>query len=565
MNIQVLIFSILQLFFIHALFGQFTAPELNFLNSKPVWTYIPQDANFEFSPQDPRSTPYSRKGSWRLDIQNDNIYLFQVTSSQNPYVGYDGFILHQLDLSSGTASWSLHNNYNSGLTHREYYFSSHFEYTNDSKLKIIGLKDFEPLDTTKPNFFFYGKPFIKTIDLQSGKIDNMIESTATKHSQLYSSTGYGTFNRYTRIGEQYYTFISNAYIENDTLKDAIEMRKINEPFDIDSLGVTAIINNTQIPTDLVQLSMRPIYNFVNDSTIIALFTIKQPEDLSISPDKVWLSKIIVTKDGEMKVLKEVDIRNEFYFPQDQNFNYYKIIKDKNIFVYQTMDSENSPYPSKMFTWLLWADEDCNKKVKIDALHVGDRFYYFPEFISATADKVVLSAYFEDEAKQIKGFDLLEINQSGEIIRLGGFHVSTSAPKILLQRAAISADSSLIVAFRTEVTMNSGFTDYSYVMKFGPDILKPTLTQSTDVDFSPLSFNLAPNPTKDIISITIQDDINSSSTINILDYQGSALISKAIDSSIIEIDLSKLNAGTYFVSMINQKGKQIGQLKKFVKI
>lgn len=565
MKIQILIIFVLHFINVNHIICQFVVPELSFVSAKPEWVYIPKDSNFVISPKDPWSTPYSNKNSWRLDIHQEKLYLFQTTFSQNPYLGHDGYILHKLVITTGAPEWTLHNNYNSGVKYREYYLSTKFEFTSDEKLKIIGLKDFDQLDTTKPSFFFYGKPFLKTIDLKSGNIENVIESTAKKHDKIYSSTAFGSFNRYTKVGNQYFTLISKPFIENDTLKDAVELRKISDPFNIDTTSFTAVINNTFIPTDVTQLSTRPIFDFVNDSIFVALFSINNPEDLSQSPEKVWLSKIEITNEGEMNVLKKVEITDEFYFPQDQNFSYYKIIKDKNIFVYQTMISDNSPHSSKKFTWLLWADEDCNKKAKFGALKDGDRFYLLPEFISATSNKAIIAAYFEDEKNKIKGYDLLELRNTGEIIRLGGFQVSSNAPKILLQRAVITSDSSLIVAFRTEVPYNNGFTDYSYLMKFKPEILKPISTISIDDNFLPISFNITPNPSKDIIYLNIHNNDINQCKIDILDSKGNVLVTKMTNSPRMEFDISLFSSGLYFVSLKNLDGKQIGTLSKFVKM
>jgi hypothetical protein len=539
--------------------SQINPPALQFANAFPEWTYITKDNNFIKSSGDPWSTPYSGRGILKMDTIQDAVLIFEISNSQNPYLGYDGFLLHKLDIYSGLPMWTYHNNFMSGLKHREYYLSNNYKlHNNNNLLDITGLKAFDEINQSKPDFGSFGKPVRKRINLETGKLMDVAESTVLNSTHYIFWTAYGAFMKFAENNNNKFVLLSRPFIDKDTLKDAIELRQIDSNLNIDTTQVSSIVNNTQIPTQLLSLSARPAYDFINDSTVIALFTIKNPEDIKQSPAKVWLSQIQIKEGSSIGVTKELDIRKYFIFPQENPDPYRMIVKDKNVFVWQHLVPENG---SPQLTWLLWLDESLNIKLKVDALNSGNRYYESIEFISVSNESIMVCAYFTDN--NIKGYDLLEIKAAdGEVIRLGGFHVPLSYPRLLLQKAVLLQDSSLVTGFRTEVPFNGAFTSFCYIMKFSNEILKPTLS---NIDIHPKLFfaiNISPNPAQDRCVVSLSEDI-SVGTLIFTDFSGKRVYSARVVSGQNELDISHLPSGVYVCHTESEGGNKYSERKKLV--
>jgi hypothetical protein len=84
------------------------------------------------------------------------------------------------------------------------------------------------------------------------------------------------------------------------------------------------------------------------------------------------------------------------------------------------------------------------------------------------------------------------------------------------------------------------------------------------DFYSIAFTITPNPTSDLITITIAEGAASGS-IQITDQTGRIVTTQDISTSQTTIDISALPSGLYFVSLTDRKGKRVGQMQKLVKM
>jgi hypothetical protein len=544
--------------------GQITHPEMHFLGKTPTWQYVTKDDNFVQSAGDKWSTPYSHRNILRLDVMDNHAFIFEPVFGQSYYGGDFGFLLHKIDLRTGAPDWIYHNNYDSGLTHRESYFSNLIQYGQD-QVQITGLKAFEPVNVLFLQTSFYGKPVQKTIHLHTGDLVEEKESTVLQLKQPYNVTGYGNFCRYRYRNNQLFQYLAQVYIENDTLKNAIEVRPVDDNMNFDTINYTKLVHNTGLRTQLRELAYRPVFDFLHDSTLVALFANTDPGNLAQSPSDAWLSWIDISPDGSLKTTKEISIREDMYFPQDQRNRFYSVVKNENIIVTQLMNPVVSPVGSNYFMWLLWLDKDGNKKAKIDYLQTNNRYYSNLEIISVTDDKLLLAAYFGDAQK--KGYDVLLIEAgANEAIRLGELHIANKpGEKLLLQRAAVTQDSALIVCFRTEVPYLGAFTSFNYVFRFESDILKKAfVTSVVDENTYHSAIKLAPNPATTTVHISMPDEV-STGTIHVADHTGRKVLTLAgvTDGSVM--DISSLRPGMYLVSLTDSSGHPIGQVQKLVKI
>ena len=79
----------------------------------------------------------------------------------------------------------------------------------------------------------------------------------------------------------------------------------------------------------------------------------------------------------------------------------------------------------------------------------------------------------------------------------------------------------------------------------------------------------PNPNGGQFHVRFYNTVNEAATVNIFDFKGSRIYSKAVVTGLaytdISVDLRNMPAGTYLVSFINSSGKLIGSKKVSVNI
>lgn len=107
-----------------------------------------------------------------------------------------------------------------------------------------------------------------------------------------------------------------------------------------------------------------------------------------------------------------------------------------------------------------------------------------------------------------------------------------------------------------------FGGWPVIMKLSAETLG--ITSATDVDHDLVSFSISPNPSTQLITVTTSDQPSAASVI-ITDQVGKVVYQHAFNTQSIELDISHITSGMYFVSLIDANGKQISTTQKLVKM
>ena len=82
----------------------------------------------------------------------------------------------------------------------------------------------------------------------------------------------------------------------------------------------------------------------------------------------------------------------------------------------------------------------------------------------------------------------------------------------------------------------------------PDYLEAAVALSLE-SLHKLSFKLYPNPAKDMVTVTLSQNILNTTDISLIDIQGKTInIPKKEFNSTVELDVSSLNSGMYFIQL-----------------
>ncbi len=108
--------------------------------------------------------------------------------------------------------------------------------------------------------------------------------------------------------------------------------------------------------------------------------------------------------------------------------------------------------------------------------------------------------------------------------------------------------------------NQDFSASKEIWRFFRPFKLNMLTSINEVDKQNLNFSLFPNPTNNQLQFKYDGYNQQFVSIEIIDICGKFVLNKIYDSNVI--DVSKLNAGLYFIT-ISENGKQIAK-QKFVK-
>ncbi|MEE9437637.1 MAG: hypothetical protein V3V14_01475 [Saprospiraceae bacterium] len=67
--------------------------------------YISEDTNFIKSETDKWSSPFWGRNVTQIEIVDNKMYLVEDMFAQSPHGGYEGGLLHKIDMESGEADW----------------------------------------------------------------------------------------------------------------------------------------------------------------------------------------------------------------------------------------------------------------------------------------------------------------------------------------------------------------------------------------------------------------------------------------------------------------------------
>lgn len=84
------------------------------------------------------------------------------------------------------------------------------------------------------------------------------------------------------------------------------------------------------------------------------------------------------------------------------------------------------------------------------------------------------------------------------------------------------------------------------------------------DYYTKAFTIAPNPTSDHITVTTSETFTTGHIL-VNDQTGRIVAKSEITGDVTDMDTSSLSAGLYFISLVDQQGRQIGRVQKLVKM
>ena len=119
-----------------------------------------------------------------------------------------------------------------------------------------------------------------------------------------------------------------------------------------------------------------ILDQLSKDTLVLLFTIWDGDDLENSPLESKLVWLNIKNIDDIHVVKELEITEDFYKPQDGKFEPIIQTIDNNIFIHQLMIPLNPTVDTKWLTWLLWLDADGNQIAKVPYIYNKEEQYGF---------------------------------------------------------------------------------------------------------------------------------------------------------------------------------------------
>jgi hypothetical protein len=188
----------------------------------------------------------------------------------------------------------------------------------------------------------------------------------------------------------------------------------------------------------------------------------------------------------------------------------------------------------------------------------DAFIYF--------ENIIFHVFHQycDEGTQSDIIYENEINQftiSDEFIYIIGFCTSEEYTFFMGQHYSIYYDAGIIAKNPFNYTIESDGDNYMLTIENGEgDIAVYGNVPLSQPEFSQLQVTLYPNPVKDVLHINSTEIISEVSVYNI---QGKVIKTVSeINSNTSEINLSSLQNGVYFVTILSENGDKLS--KKIVK-
>ena len=528
------------------LYSQVDPPNLLFEEIDSKWYYFSKDTNNSVS-------PYWFRLPIEIKHKDSFLFIFEMNTTPSPYKGNDGSIVSKLNYHTGKLNWiNLFNHY-SGNDQR-YDFSKGKLTIHENKIEILGFRDLEYIDTTAPNFGFYGVPFKAVLSNEMGQI---IEKKYGDNTIKYD-------NHYVGIGDKF--MVQNHYGELLYVKHHFDLLdsfynyivtfyKINEDYNIsnDSIYYLKYKTETDLNTPFFPTSHNSI--ILNNNNNLGIVIIENnAENIFNSPTKAYINVVDISELDKIKDVKTFSFLDEIYFPQDLWNPIIVNSINTDIVIHQTMRPLESPVSSSSFIWLAWYDYLGNKKSKVDFVKIADLYYRDIRIIGVIDDKLYITGYYEDANNNSKT-DILYLIEGESEFKKSFTLTLKNRPDILMfvNRTHILPNNDLILGYNVET--NQG--EYQYYYCFDAK----TLGLSTNSnDFRNLSFfSISPNPSSSIIEIKTDADYDE-----VIIYNLEGKIVKCIKSNDPQIDISSLADATY-ICEIKKNGKVVGSGGRFVKV
>lgn len=527
---------------------QINPPIIKFKSINEKWFHVSKDINNEDSNQH-NVSPYWALFPTEIIVEDSSVYIIDRSRSKGSYLGPDGNLISKVNFYTGNLNWVSSNNLNSGNKYREDYFRS-FTISESESISLYGFKDIDTLDTSKSIFDYYGVP-VKTVFSKS--TGNVIVKHYGNNKDKSDFNIIGGGNKFLLYNQNNDLLSVSQYFDDlDSLNASyVIFNKVNAELNFNNDTLYRFIKKSKVkitepfnpfPTQVIQINPNSIAILTGENDI---------SDFKNSPSNASISVLDISNPEDIITITEFSIKNDIYYPQDQQLPILLDTKNSDIIVYQTMRPISSPIPSNTFIWLAWYDMFGNKKSKLDVISVGNRYYRDIRLIDIKENKLYFTGYYNDGGKT--GTDLLVTEEgSNTIDRIGNIELENSNDIFMfVNKTKLLPNNDIILGYNVE----SSDKEYQFYFCFnGSDL---GLINSTKNPNSLPSFTISPNPSSSYINIETEIEYDE---VFLYDFNGAVALK--INGQ-YQVDLSNLANGTYLCEL-RRNGKAVSQGVKVLK-
>ena len=264
--------------------------------------------------------------------------------------------------------------------------------------------------------------------------------------------------------------------------------------------------------------------------------------------------------SNLKKIKELDITNSIYYPQNQfNDDIVLETKDNNIFLYQYCFESLTPVIK--FYWFAWYDKSGKQIGQIDKIKDKNGKYYkkiLPMGVKNSSCYLVAK-------KTDFSYDILKMKAYSNQLEIIG-EIKIKNPSIItgiyLWRTEFLSNNEILLCFN--ILKNNEFnkrTNFTYYYNFNMEDLG-IITKTNEVVIEDNNFEISPNPIKDYFKLEFK--YSFSGKLELFNINGKIVIKKLyFNTKKTQIDISNFKKGMYFLVATDANGKQYRE--KIIKV
>lgn len=541
-------------FFINSIAAQIVPPNIEFEGLKPNWIFISKDTNFIKSQLDPYSSPYWGRQPQEIVHDKNFIYILEICNSQSPYSGFEGSLLHKLDINEGTKIWTNHNNTYVGNHFREFFMSDCMTLLND-EIEIFGYRDMDSIDFTQPQFSgFLGRPIKRIINKYEGTTESLTCGNDTFKSFL-NVVGPG-YNKLFRLSIGDIIQISKyPEIKEDTLINLVKFYKIDQNMQIDTNAYYKIEYNTHSKLD-VSDELNTQIQKINIDTLAILFGKIDTIGIQTSPSELIIQFYDISTKENIKLINEINAKEVVFYPQnDLNKDIELKVKNENLFLIQKYVESQSQ--TSYFTWIAWYNKNgelLGKKYKIHDTEVGN--IYYTDIIPISVEDN--TAFFAARADKYI-YHILKMKANSNLMsKVGIIKVANweDFSDTYIWRGDIMNDNKILLSFHLNKNNENGKrTNFTYYININREDLGIGSNMIIE-KFEPISLFISPNPASEYFTFTCHE--TGTKNVELLDQLGRVVLRQKIEEcEDNQVNINAIQSGLYVVRLLTERGEVIG--------
>ena len=541
--------------------SQVVPPNMIFSEIEEEWRYISKDSNFVKSPVDKWSSPFWAFFSWNILTDEHSVYIQELTSSQSPYGGQEGCLIHKLDNYTGEPIWIYHNNIYSGNDFREMFAPNSMTFTNEGNIQIVGMRDQDTIDKTQPIFNgFLGQPVKKILNIENGNLMEEVNSTDTFETYFTVSPNQSNIIPYGE--DKIMNVVRNLFEREGLYNYSFELFNVNDQMQIDTPFIQSFEDSIGMYDNVLSCLHLPQFTKLDRDSLILLFVKTDTLDFALTPTDVILKWINITDIFGSHLIKEMDITEFLYYPQSfWNEQIYLRSKDDHLFVSQLVEENGNS--EEMFHWLLWLSKEGEVLGYIPQLNDVNGYHYSEYTVIGIKDGILYLSAFDQHSKDTQGDfinDILKIEPySNQIIKIGEIKVNNKQDFkwVSIRKAEILNNDNILLNFYNGYLNNEGYnTDFNLYCSFKPEELGlPVNSQNIPAD--KIKVNLFPNPARTFFNLEFYSPY--SGQVVLFDQLGRVCSKYSVSECLqITLDLESNHQGIFIIQGIGEDGNNFSK-------